>query len=758
VLGIEEYAPLDEVNRSYKRLSLVYHPDKTKGMSVQLQQDYEIIFISVKNAHLVLGDQATRRQYDKDRDQDRAKELVSGVKAQKSEHVDLTEVLKRISEMQRPPGKTVEVPLELELEQFFYGAHKVIHRTRRFKDFYAGLVTQEHPYRLHVVRGASEPVEIIFKEQGDHNPDARPDTVSFRVTSKAHALLERRGADLQRREEVQLPSGSMTQALFECQVSGLQGRQLLLWGHNPFYPSWRNHPAMEPRLEVAVLSEGLSDHGSFRFSLRFRPATEVFSKEEARQFLKDLLNEAKGSPSDLERLERVAAAKVPEGAHRLRRAVSAAISAVPNEWGLIAKAVRLLRPQGASPEEFISRHSLGSLKSTTAEEWDEAACERQSSQGEAHGRGGLCKAKLSARAAKRWRSDCSLQLRPFGEEIQLFTEPKCSLKFFSNLENSEGFPVFGVCLASPGATASAWQQLLSQLGPLLQQSIFRLMPSARIHVPRCLGDFAAPLSERTTSLEPVPWKRLGTEAFRQGDFWLAAHYYSRWMEDIADDSEKAVAFSNRAACLAKVGDFDGASADAQAAKELAQSWARPWARLGFAALQRQALAESLEAYRRAVALEPCLANLEGLLQAARAAEMADDEEEKRKGDAAFSMKPAQLGTAVACYTVALAHAAAKLPVKEVEALATSERRLLEAENRISAEESFRQAAQDLQKASQSTAALAALYGNRSAALCHMKFWSEAVQDARIAAKLQQSSAKARCRLGVALLGAGKVED
>lgn len=39
VLGVEEHAPLDEVNRAYKRLSLVYHPDKTKGMAKQQQED-----------------------------------------------------------------------------------------------------------------------------------------------------------------------------------------------------------------------------------------------------------------------------------------------------------------------------------------------------------------------------------------------------------------------------------------------------------------------------------------------------------------------------------------------------------------------------------------------------------------------------------------------------------------------------------------------------------------------------------------------
>lgn len=48
------------------------------------------------------------------------------------------------------------------------------------KDFYAGVVSQEHSCRLHVAAGAREPLEMSFKEQGDHNADARPDTVVFR--------------------------------------------------------------------------------------------------------------------------------------------------------------------------------------------------------------------------------------------------------------------------------------------------------------------------------------------------------------------------------------------------------------------------------------------------------------------------------------------------------------------------------------------------------------------------------------------------
>eukprot|EP00971_Amphidinium_carterae_P109387 2166187-Amphidinium_carterae.1 len=80
VLGIDEMAPLEEVKKAYKKLSLIYHPDKTHGKSEDEKDEYAAIFIQIKNAYQTLGDNPTRRQYDKDRDGDLAGKEVNGWK------------------------------------------------------------------------------------------------------------------------------------------------------------------------------------------------------------------------------------------------------------------------------------------------------------------------------------------------------------------------------------------------------------------------------------------------------------------------------------------------------------------------------------------------------------------------------------------------------------------------------------------------------------------------------------------------------
>jgi len=68
VLGVDEYETRDNIKKAYRRLSLVYHPDKTAGMDEKTAAEHQSIFIEINNAYLVLGDHPTRRQYDKARD------------------------------------------------------------------------------------------------------------------------------------------------------------------------------------------------------------------------------------------------------------------------------------------------------------------------------------------------------------------------------------------------------------------------------------------------------------------------------------------------------------------------------------------------------------------------------------------------------------------------------------------------------------------------------------------------------------------
>lgn len=234
VLGIDEYSPLDEVKKAYKKLSLVYHPDKTSGLSEEVKEEYAGIFIELKNAYLTLSDQPTRRQYDRDRDRDKAAFEVNGFKPKKRAHFDATEVLKKLQGMQKAPGKVVEVPIKAKLEKFFYGGHKRIMRQRRIKE--RDVWTAEtRAYRVDIPRGASSPHECAFKRQGDHNEDAQPDTVKFIITDKPHDIVERQGIDLSTKGSIYLGEEALRKPYVSAETPSVRGRHLLLWGRNPFF-------------------------------------------------------------------------------------------------------------------------------------------------------------------------------------------------------------------------------------------------------------------------------------------------------------------------------------------------------------------------------------------------------------------------------------------------------------------------------------------------------------------------------------------
>ena len=62
ILGVEEGADPKEIKKAFRKLSLLYHPDKNTGEGAQAAAD---MFIKVTKAHDVLTDDATRENYEK---------------------------------------------------------------------------------------------------------------------------------------------------------------------------------------------------------------------------------------------------------------------------------------------------------------------------------------------------------------------------------------------------------------------------------------------------------------------------------------------------------------------------------------------------------------------------------------------------------------------------------------------------------------------------------------------------------------------
>ncbi|CAK9026113.1 unnamed protein product [Durusdinium trenchii] len=264
VLGIDEYAPLEEVKKAYKKLSLLYHPDKTSGLTKEEAEERAGVFIEIKNAYLVLGDQATRRQYDRDRDSATAGSEVNGYKKRKDRvPFDATEMMKKIQEHYKPPGREIDVEVLCKLEKFFYGGAKSLLRNRRvirdFQEFY-----EDKSFRIDVPKGAEEPLECKMKG-GDMHLETQTDVLRFLIRSKPHKVLERRGCDLEVTKELRLRPDAHLQPFLSTAVNTVDGRTVVLWGQNPLYSQGASSNA---RLYVSIEGEGIGEKGHLRFAAR----------------------------------------------------------------------------------------------------------------------------------------------------------------------------------------------------------------------------------------------------------------------------------------------------------------------------------------------------------------------------------------------------------------------------------------------------------------------------------------------------------
>eukprot|EP00411_Alexandrium_monilatum_P074654 CAMPEP_0175552740 /NCGR_PEP_ID=MMETSP0096-20121207/32992_1 /TAXON_ID=311494 /ORGANISM="Alexandrium monilatum, Strain CCMP3105" /LENGTH=463 /DNA_ID=CAMNT_0016855821 /DNA_START=53 /DNA_END=1441 /DNA_ORIENTATION=+ len=272
-LGIEDTATQDEVKKAYRKLSLVYHPDKTRDLPQEEKDEYAEIFIELKNAYKLLSDNPTRRQYDYERDRAVAKSELRGKPAPKDEAafeaaVALARLAEKYNREPRKPGEVVTVQMQCKLEKFIHGGHKAVERKRRVKERFTNppeFYTDTKLYRLHVPPGAEPPYKIEFPKQGDQHADREADTLKFVLSAKPHELVKQMGHDIHLEERMDLGEGWHGHPYLSMEAPSIRGRHHLIWGRNPFFHS---HGAEHGELRVGIAGEGINSEGSFCFRAR----------------------------------------------------------------------------------------------------------------------------------------------------------------------------------------------------------------------------------------------------------------------------------------------------------------------------------------------------------------------------------------------------------------------------------------------------------------------------------------------------------
>lgn len=176
ILGISDEASLEEIKSIYKRLCLVYHPDKTTDSKSNEK------FKLIKNAYDTLSDDNKRENYDKN-----YQYFVKNNSEQLNKREE--ELAKQIS----PP---IFYDVELSLEQLMTGCLMEI-KVPKLVPFTDGKFTKvEKVFDVTVVPGWKTGTKITYNGQGNEQPGKLPGDVVFIVKEKPHEKFTREGDDL----------------------------------------------------------------------------------------------------------------------------------------------------------------------------------------------------------------------------------------------------------------------------------------------------------------------------------------------------------------------------------------------------------------------------------------------------------------------------------------------------------------------------------------------------------------------------------
>eukprot|EP00656_Telonema_subtile_P008480 TRINITY_DN13954_c0_g1_i1.p1 TRINITY_DN13954_c0_g1~~TRINITY_DN13954_c0_g1_i1.p1 ORF type:complete len:585 (+),score=181.90 TRINITY_DN13954_c0_g1_i1:96-1850(+) len=165
LLSVDEFASEAEIRRAFKKRAMLYHPDRLHGKSPAEKELFEQKFKAVSLAHEILGDHATRRQYDRER-RDKQKTSVAwgGDKKPKQTPAGVPDVHKEDKGPRR--GANVVLSVEVTAAELEQGCTKAVEHARKVFGP-GGLSTHTRRFSVQVYRGDSNNSRRVFPGEAD---------------------------------------------------------------------------------------------------------------------------------------------------------------------------------------------------------------------------------------------------------------------------------------------------------------------------------------------------------------------------------------------------------------------------------------------------------------------------------------------------------------------------------------------------------------------------------------------------------------
>lgn len=198
LLGIDRAAAASEVRNAYKKLALLYHPDKYKNSSDEEQAAIAEKFREVASAFDVLINEDMRVVYDKCRDYMESNPGKGLPTLTPEEAAQMRKGAGELSRLRRMGPKlrkhdSLCKDVQVSLAKLNYGCTKAVTVDRRRVDYSGKEFVSSKTFHLVIRKGSREGDTIVFEDEGEESVDTHAGDLVFTLRSKPHPLFKRRG-------------------------------------------------------------------------------------------------------------------------------------------------------------------------------------------------------------------------------------------------------------------------------------------------------------------------------------------------------------------------------------------------------------------------------------------------------------------------------------------------------------------------------------------------------------------------------------